>query len=859
MPRIPFIFPDKGLNDTVNYPLQRPDTSSDLSNVRVYDPLDKRKRGGSRSGLSKWNISLISGATRIQALIKSVDGQAIPGGDTSMTLSYDVPNTAAGGYDFVVIDKNQAVVRQFAISSQSNAGGIVRSAAGNYYISKVNIGGSDNAAKYNAAGVEQWTNASYGEDVSLGFDTLNSMLVVSGPTFDEIHGLQDSDGVRQWTFDIGNVGVSTPNGIVSDDNGFVYVVFQDNKDFDGAGEGNKSVLKIDTSDGSIAADFNIDVPTLTGIQIAIGPQGQLLVTTSIETTTWDGRTTEPAANVFLLDPDLNYLNSTLVTPLWSAGSQIIRLGAFDRKGNLYVINTNGTGHKLNGNTLAVIWTRTFKAFTNNAILNAEYDQNNDELWMTTANTSLLWAGISGTGFEGARYDTDGNAIAGYNSDGASMRKIHIRQGSTTLSTRQVSLATVADGDIGLIENGLKKIVASGTNALVTTPYAVQGAAAYGDVFFVDGTNVKVLDVSTRIVTTWTATTAGTLPSLPRLIARWRGRIVLSGLVADPSNWFMSRLGDPYDWDYSPATTDALQAVAGNIGETGLVGDVVTALIPFDDDTLVIGMDQSIAKIAGDPAAGGSIDVITDEVGMAWDAWALDPNNQLYFMGIDGIYRMGRDSIPINITQDVLDGAFEAIDFATKRVVLEWDFRNKGLVVVVADADSATVNQAYFFEARTEGWFPTTFPSAFGPDVLLNYDAEKADDKALLLGCRDGYIRQMDAEAPDDDGTTITSNVRFFPISTRRGTDSRLYGLEVVLAEGSGDVTLKLYSGQTAEQVATSTSVRWSRVLTAGRNVLTLPRLSGAWLQIEFASTTRWGLESVFGLFEEQGRSRRLKR
>ena len=32
-----------------------------------------------------------------------------------------------------------------------------------------------------------------------------------------------------------------------------------------------------------------------------------------------------------------------------------------------------------------------------------------------------------------------------------------------------------------------------------------------------------------------------------------------------------------------------------------------------------------------------------------------------------------------------------------------------------------------------------------------------------------------------------------------------------------------------------------------------------WLQVELAASTRWGLESIFGLFEEQGRSRRIKR
>lgn len=858
MPRIPFIFPNKGLNDTVNFPSQSPDSSSDCNNVRVYDPIDKRKRGGSRTGLSKWNVSLVSGTNRVQSMVKSVEAAAIPGTDAEMTLCYKVPNTATGGFDFVAIDQDLTKILELAVTASSADGSIVRSAAGNYYVSGISINGTDKCAKYNSAGTEQWNNSIEGEDVPLAFDTLNSMLMVTGPTFNEIHGLQDSDGVRQWTHTVGAAeAAAAPNGMVSDDIGFVYLVAQSNSTYSGAGA-TKSVWKLDTSTGAIVQSFNIDADAATGIQIAIGPQNQILVTTSKETTTWDGQTTEPAANVFLLDPDLNYVNSTIVEPLWVVGGAILRFGSFASNGDIYIVMSSSEAVKLNRSTLAEIWSKTFKDPNNaNVVLNSGFDQANEILWVSGTSTST-WIGISGQ-FEGARYNSNGEVIAGYDSDGSNMRWIFIRQGKGGLITRTTSLAIVADGDISLIEEGNKLVVASGTNALVTTDYTIQGASAFGDVFFVDGTNVKVLDVSARSVATWTATTAGTLPSLPRLIARWRGRIVLSGLVADPHNWFMSRLGDPYDWDYSPATTDAIQAVAGNVGEVGTVGDVVTALVPFDDDVLVIGMDQSIAKIAGDPAAGGSIDVITDDTGMAWDAWALDPNNQLYFMGIDGVYRMGRDSLPINITEDVLDGAFEAIDLTTNRVILEWDFRNKGLMVVIASINSTVTNEAFFFEARTGGWFPLSFPSAIGPDILLAYDAEEIDDKALLLGCRDGYIRKLDASTTDDDGTTITSNVRFFPISTRRGSDTRLNGIEIILAENSGDVTLKLYSGQTAEQVAISTDVRWSRTLKAGRNVLSLPRLSGNWLQIELAATTRWGLESVFGLFEEKGRSRRLKR
>ncbi len=845
--RIPFIFPEKGKNDNVNYPAQPPDSSSDLSNVRAFDSILGRRRGGSRPGLSKWWYNTLSGANRIQALIKAVEAQPVPGSGVARTLGYGTTNTATGSFNWIVLDDDDAVL--FNINGTSGQG-VVHSAAGNFYISGVIAG--DTVRKYNSASVEQWDNTTEGGG-PIVFDAVNGMVVVSGPTGKEVHGLQDADGVRQWTFDAGEEVLT----IVDGGDGYVYVCCESNSAYTGAGA-TKSVFKLDASDGSIAASWDSDnTQGATEIRLAVGPQGQVVVTNPVASSSHDDND-GTLANVFLLDADLNFLKKTIIEPAWVSGGGLTdRWVDFDEDGHIYVVDNLGWGTKLHGSTLNESWhKRLVGASGANAVRGIAHDRAGT-LWVMGI-TRSDWRGLAGT-WEGVKYNTRGQPQEGYDSDSGAVKYPLFRHSTASLATRVTSLVAVSNGEIVLIENGVLKTVTGGPGALVTTDYTVQLANAFSDVFFVDGTNVKVLDMATDTVTTWTATTAGTLPSLPRLICRWRGRIVVSGLVADPHNWFMSRVGDPYDWDYSPATTTAIIPTAGNIGEYGLAGDIITALCPFDDDTLVIGMDGSIGKFAGDPAAGGVIDVVTEKTGMAWDAWAMGPDNQMYFMGNDGIYQMGRDTIPVNITEGALDGAFENVDLKTKRVILEWDWRNRGLVVVIADQNSSTANEAYFLEARTDGWFPVAWPATMGPDVLVAYDGEVAGDRALLMGCRDGYIRQPDTSATDDDGTTLTSNVRLFPIGTRRGTDTRLQGLEVNLAENSGNVTLKLYSGQTAEQCAGSTTVRWSRVLKAGKNTLTLPRLRGAWLQIELTATSRWALESIFGLFEEGGRARRPRR
>ncbi len=43
---------------------------------------------------------------------------------------------------------------------------------------------------------------------------------------------------------------------------------------------------------------------------------------------------------------------------------------------------------------------------------------------------------------------------------------------------------------------------------------------------------------------------GSWKGKPRLVVRYRGRTVLSGLLADPGNWFMSSVDEPRNFEYA---------------------------------------------------------------------------------------------------------------------------------------------------------------------------------------------------------------------------------------------------------------------------------------------------------------------
>lgn len=55
-------FPLGGINEGGAVVEQPEDTSPDINNMRPYDTLDNRARGGQRPGLAKWSSNQIGGS-----------------------------------------------------------------------------------------------------------------------------------------------------------------------------------------------------------------------------------------------------------------------------------------------------------------------------------------------------------------------------------------------------------------------------------------------------------------------------------------------------------------------------------------------------------------------------------------------------------------------------------------------------------------------------------------------------------------------------------------------------------------------------------------------------------------------------
>lgn len=436
------------------------------------------------------------------------------------------------------------------------------------------------------------------------------------------------------------------------------------------------------------------------------------------------------------------------------------------------------------------------------------------------------------------------------------------------SGRVVRVVAVSQGNVYTAKAGDTAWTAATNSTGDTPPLIYSGVVASTSlnqkVYFADGTNWVYYDPSDDSVKRWSPS-AGSLPvddenHTPRLIATWRGRCVLSGLLNDPQNWFMSAIGDPTDFDYFPQDVTPSQAVAGNNSPLGMVGDVVTALIPYSDDMMVCGGDHTVYVFNGDPVAGGQIDLVSDAIGIAWgSAWCKDPYGTLYFFSNKtGIYSWSPGQSLVRISQQIEPLLLE-IDTGLKQVRMVWDDRYQGLHVFVTSLLAAGAETHFFYEQRTSAWWKTTFANKrHNPLASCVFDGNNPGDRVALIGSWDGYVRFFDPDATTDDGYPISSSVLIGPLVTKDLDELLLKDLQAILGETSGDVTYEVFCGATAE-IATSNAAVASGTWKAGRNLLSYTRAAGHAIYVRVSSTNRWSLETIRARLAGLGAVRRRGR
>ncbi len=198
------------------------------------------------------------------------------------------------------------------------------------------------------------------------------------------------------------------------------------------------------------------------------------------------------------------------------------------------------------------------------------------------------------------------------------------------------------------------------------------------------------------------------------------------------------------------------------------------------------------------------------------------------------------AIMVQDQQELVD-----VDAGANKIVMEYDAADQLVHLYITPTDGSAGTH-WHIDWRLKGMWPVSLPAAMQPYSTLVYASDASDARRVLLGCRDGYIREFDASAADDDGTSITSYMQLGPfMMASPGRAGIATHFAAVLDEDSGNVDWEFRTGRTGEAAVDSTTAKTSGVWSGGWNRPRLARVCDAVGSIYVAGKgSAWAIESV---------------
>jgi hypothetical protein len=205
---------------------------------------------------------------------------------------------------------------------------------------------------------------------------------------------------------------------------------------------------------------------------------------------------------------------------------------------------------------------------------------------------------------------------------------------------------------------------------------------------------------------------------------------------------------------------------------GEIGENIVDAAPLNDDILYIFTSDSVFAFVGDPGYNGVIDHFCSLCGLvAANAWCFDTSGTLYWLGRGGLYRLPKGyTIPQCLSSTVLRDYFSGLDYGGLNIRLKWYEDVHQLWITASPITFSGVQGIHMvWDSATGAFLPQQFGTGLiiqgDPQAIFAFDifpGNAPQDRVLLMGCRDGYIRKyhgsigFDATFTSDDGTAITS-------------------------------------------------------------------------------------------------------
>jgi hypothetical protein len=259
-------------------------------------------------------------------------------------------------------------------------------------------------------------------------------------------------------------------------------------------------------------------------------------------------------------------------------------------------------------------------------------------------------------------------------------------------------------------------------------------------------------------------------------------------------------------------------------------------------------------MTGDPMAGGELDLVSDITGMAFGRpWTKDPDGVVYFVGSrGGLYRWAKGARVERISQRTIERLLnDSLDFSTHYVRMAYNWDDEGFVISQFPFDAVSQVKHFFWDSKNDAPYEDSYALTSGgaldiqPTAMIVIDGDAPDDRALIFGCSDSYLRKWDRAARDDDGTRIVSKAILGPLA---GSDEeqeyKFDKTELVLATDQQGLTLSLFASDEAGSIGVPVH---TEQVGPGRNGYIPRRMRGSycWFSLENGAVgQRWAVESM---------------
>lgn len=358
-----------------------------------------------------------------------------------------------------------------------------------------------------------------------------------------------------------------------------------------------------------------------------------------------------------------------------------------------------------------------------------------------------------------------------------------------------NLAQVAN----LIDDTLESCVGDGLlNPLVTS-------FSFGRRWYaLDGTRAKIIDPIALTCVDWTDT-VGTHPIAGhRLCALYKQSALIARSDSDPTVIYISRRFAPTDFDFGadPQADTPIDFTAN--GSPGRPDKAITALVPYFDDYCIVGTSDTVELIVGDPRRGGTLENLTRSTGMVGPrAQCFDSKGNFWFLGTGGLHVWAPGSPkPAPFLNKSLYAMLERVDTATNLCQMAFDKLTGLIHMLFTPTSGATAGVHIVLDPELGAPVEDQYPLEHGPWSAAETFGAEDQLRRFIFGGNDGYIRWHVDSALSDDGEAIESYVEYAPIpDAGMRAESIATELEAVLGPGSGDVTWRWFTGDSAAQVA----------------------------------------------------------